>query len=134
DPNANNSVHALAVQADGKILTGGSFSGANSMGGQSRHLFARLNNDTAALQNLAVAPACVTWIRTGSGPAFTRVTFEYSTNNVNYTPLGYGTASGSLWTLTGLSLPMGQNIYVRARGYYSSGYLNGAESMTESVR
>ncbi len=53
---------------------------------------------------------------------------------MNYTPLGNGTAAGSNWTLTGLNLPTGQNIYIRARGYYRSGYYNGSESITESVR
>ena len=33
-----------------------------------------------------------------------------------------------------MSLPTGQNIYIRARGYYRSGYQNGSESITESVR
>src|SRR5207237_7898939 len=70
----------------------------------------------------------------GSSPQFTRVPFEYSTDNVNYTPLGSGTATGSNWTLTGLNLPTGQNFYIRARGYYGSGYENGSESITESVR
>ena len=93
-----------------------------------------MSNDTAALQNLAATPTTVTWTRGGSSPQFTRVTFESSTDNVNYTPLGNGTASGSNWTLTGLSLPIGQNFYIRARGYYRSGYLNGSESITESVR
>src|SRR6202030_2614892 len=51
DPNANNGVFAIALQPDGKILAGGVFS---SIGGQPRSLFARLTNDTAALQNLAV--------------------------------------------------------------------------------
>ena len=93
-----------------------------------------MSNDTAALQNLAVTQTTVTWTRGGSSPQFTRVTFEYSTDNVNYTPLGNGTPAGSNWTLTGLSLPTGQNIYIRARGYYRSGYQNGSESITESVR
>ena len=62
------------------------------------------------------------------------MTFEYSTDNVSYTPLGDGTAAGSNWTLTGLSLPTGQNFYIRARGYYRSGEYNGSESITESVR
>jgi len=53
---------------------------------------------------------------------------------VTYTPLGNGTASGSDWTLTGLSLPTNQNVYIRARGYYRSGYGNGSESIAESVR
>ena len=119
------------MQADGKILAGGNFT---SIGGQTRSLFARLTNDTAALQNLAVTQTTITWTRGGSSPQFTRVTFEYSTDNVNYTPLGNGTAAGSNWTLTGLNLPTGQNIYIRARGYYRSGYQNGSESITESVR
>src|SRR5204863_8968565 len=56
------------------------------------------------------------------------------TDHANYTPLGSGTAAGSNWTLTGLNLPMTQNFYVRARGYYRSGYQNGSGSMVESVR
>jgi len=119
------------VQADGKILAGGFFT---SIGGQTRSGFARLSNDTAALQNLAVTQTTITWTRGGSSPQFTRVPFEYSTDNVNYTPLGNGTASGSNWILTGLNLPTGQNFYIRARGYYGSGQYNGSESITESVR
>ena len=112
-------VYSIAVQADGKILVGGDFT---SIGGQTRSLFARLSNDTAALQNLAVTQTTITWTRGGSSPQFTRVTFESSTDNVNYTPLGNGTAAGSNWTLTGLNFPTGQNFYIRARGYYRSGY------------
>jgi len=131
DPNANNDVFSIALQADGKILAGGFFT---SIGGQTRNFFARLSNDTAALQNLAVTQTTITWTRGGSSPQFTRVTFESSTNNVNYTSLGNGTAAGSNWTLTGLNLSTGQNFYVRARGYFRSGYLNASESITESVR
>src|SRR6476620_11745176 len=40
NPNANNSVSSLAVQADGKILVGGTFS---SIGGQTRNFMARLD-------------------------------------------------------------------------------------------
>src|SRR5947207_11320122 len=104
------------------------------MGGRLRNLFARLTNDTAALQNLAVTQTTITWLRGGSSPQFTRVTFESSTDNVNYTLLGNGTATGSNWTLTGLNLPTGQNFYIRARGYYRSGRYNDSESITESVR
>ncbi len=134
DPNANFFVYAVAVQADGKILAGGGFSGANSIGGQNRNFFARLSNDTAALQNLSVTQTTVTWARAGSSPQLGRATFEYSTDNVNYTPLGNGTASGSNWTLTGLSLPISQNFYIRARGYYRGSFLSASESITESVR
>src|SRR5207249_6815886 len=107
NPNANNFVHSIAVQADGKILAGGDFT---SIGGQPRNFFARLSNDSAALQNVSVTPSTITWTRGGSSLQFTHVTFESSTDNVNYTLLGGGTASGSNWTLTGLSLSVQQNI------------------------
>jgi uncharacterized delta-60 repeat protein len=42
DPNANNDVFAVAVQADGKILVGGVFT---SVGGQTRNNIARVNPD-----------------------------------------------------------------------------------------
>ena len=131
NPNANFPVNAIAVQADGKILAGGLFT---NIDGQTRNYFARLSNDTAALQNLAVTQTTVTWTRGGSSPQFSRVTFEDSTDNVNYNFLGNGTASGSNWTLTGLNLSIGQNFYIRARGYYRSGDRNGSESIQESVR
>ena len=131
DPNANGNVQSIAVQADGKILAGGMFS---SIGGQTRSLFARLTNDTAALQNLAVTQTTITWTLGGSSLQFTRVIFEYSADNVTYTSLGNGTATGNSWILTGLNLPTGQNIYIRARGYYRCGFSNGSESTMESVR
>ena len=42
NPGANNNVFSLAVQADGKILVGGSFT---TLGGQSRTNIGRLNAD-----------------------------------------------------------------------------------------
>ncbi len=133
NPNANNWVHSIAMQADGKILAGGQFT---TIGGQARGHFARLSNDTPALQDLVVMRTAISWTRGGSSPQLRRVTFESSNDNVNYTPLGSGIpqSGSSNWTLTGLSLPTGQNIYIRARGYYRSGSLNSSESITESVR
>jgi uncharacterized delta-60 repeat protein len=46
DPNANSEVYAIAVQADGKILVGGVFNGASSIGGQTRNHIARLDATT----------------------------------------------------------------------------------------
>jgi hypothetical protein len=146
DPKASDPVVSMVVQADGKILAGGNFS---SIGGQLRSHFARLTSDTAALQNLAVTQTAITWthgerfliltnsttqIRGGASPQFTRVTFESSTNNLNYTFLGNGTVAAGDWTLTGLNLPTEQNLYIRARGYYRSGMHDGSESIAESVR
>ena len=133
DPNADGIVSSITLQADGKILAGGFFT---SIGGQPRNLFARVSNDTAALQDLGVTQTTITWTRGGSSPQFRRVTFESSTDNVNYAPLGNGApqSGGSNWTLTGLNLPTLQNIYIRARGYYHMGQENGSESLAESVR
>src|SRR5438067_2181598 len=46
DPNANDFVLSIAVQADGKILAGGYFNGTNSIGGQTRNRIARLDPTT----------------------------------------------------------------------------------------
>jgi hypothetical protein len=40
---------------------------------------------------------------------------------VTYTPLGAGTRIAGGWELSGLVLPFGQNIFIRARGYYGTG-------------
>ena len=131
NPNAENIVYSIALQADGKILAGGLF---YYIGGPLRNCFARLSNDTGALQNLGATQTTISWTRGGSSAQFARVTFEYSSDNVNYNLLGNGTATGSDWTLTGLNLPTQQNLYIRARGYYSSGQHNGSGSIQESVR
>jgi uncharacterized delta-60 repeat protein len=131
NPNADAYVYAIAVQPDGKILTGGAF---RNMDGQTRSSFARLSNDTSAWQNVVVTPTASTWTRGGSSAQFTRVTFEYSTDKVNYTFLGNATAAGNGWTLTGLNIQTAQNIFLRARGYHRSGFEGGSESITESVR
>jgi uncharacterized delta-60 repeat protein len=131
NPNANWLVYSIALQADGKVLAGGFFT---TIDGQPRSLFARLTNDTAARQHLnAFSRTAVAWAREGSSPEVTRVSFEYSANNMTYTPLGRGTVVGSRWVLEGLNLPTG-NVYIRARGYSRSGSFDGSESVTESVR
>ncbi len=124
NPIVSNVVYAISLPVDGKILAGGAFF---NIGGQSRTAFARLSNKTAAFQNLNVAQTAIVWMRDGSSSQFRDVTFEYSVDGVSYVPLGNGTASGSNWSLTGLNLPIGQNIQVRARGYDGN-------SITESVR
>ena len=48
DPNANSSVFTIALQADGKVLAGGQFTGPNSIGGATRNFIARLQAATGA--------------------------------------------------------------------------------------
>src|SRR6266404_5619843 len=52
NPNANNTVWTIAVQTDGKILVGGIFFGANSIGGATRNRMARVDATTALADSL----------------------------------------------------------------------------------
>ncbi|HEX8248916.1 MAG TPA: carboxypeptidase regulatory-like domain-containing protein [Pyrinomonadaceae bacterium] len=151
----NGSVYVIAIQPDGKILVGGYFS---NIGGQLRNRFARLTN-AAALSSLSVNRTTVTLTRDGSAVLFKRVVFELSTDNgASWTTLGTATNSfapsspltgtnetgenqlaelapeAASYALTGLNLPTGQNILVRARGVFSSGWRNGSESIEDKVK
>ena len=46
DPNANGSVRSIALDSNGRVLVGGAFSGANSIGNQTRNFMARLDGVT----------------------------------------------------------------------------------------
>ncbi len=129
---AQSSVNALSLQADGKILVGGVFI---SIGGQLRNRIARLTNTGPALQTLSATSSTITWSRGGTSPEVDRVTFESSTDGVNYTSVGNALRSGTTsdWQLTGLSLTPG-NLYLRARGYQMSSSLYGDGSSYEAVQ
>jgi hypothetical protein len=51
------------------------------------------------------------------------VTFEASTNGLNYLLIGSATRIAGGWQLTGVSLPRAQNIFIRARGLLLDGIL-----------
>jgi hypothetical protein len=135
DPGANDQVYALAMQADGKIVIGGEFTtlGGGGTGTMTRNRIGRLTNTGAAIQSLSVTGggSVVTWSRSGAGPEVWRVTFESSTDGVTYTLLGSGARVPGGWQLTGLSLATNQNLYIRARGYYQTGYFDGSGSIVE---
>jgi uncharacterized delta-60 repeat protein len=135
NPNADGSVFSIAIQSDGKILAGGPFT---NIGGQSRNAFARLSNDTAARQNLSATQTTMTWTREGSSPLLNRVVFEQSTDGANFSFLGNGTGSStstsSVFTLSGLNPPTGQNLFIRARGFYEAGPASRSGSIQEAVR
>jgi uncharacterized delta-60 repeat protein len=138
NPNADGYLNSMLVQRDGKIIVSGAFDTFSPAAGTniSRHKFARLSNDTAALQRLSVSKTTITWIREGASPQLTRVTFERSTDGgQTYTFLGAGTrvGTGSNFSLDGMNVPAGQNVLIRARGFYRSGN-GGSESITESVK
>ena len=133
NPGANSLVMALAVQADGKILVGGSFT---ELAGHERFRIGRLTNPAAALQSATVATngTTIDWLRGGASPEVDHVTFELSTDAANYTPLPHPTRINGGWQLTGQNLPAQQNIFIRARGFYGTGISSGSGSIVETVR
>jgi uncharacterized delta-60 repeat protein len=133
DQNADDFVWSVGLQADGKILVGGLFT---SMTGTTRNHIARLTNTEDVVENLTASADgyTVTWSRDGAGPEVWRVTFEQSTDGNVWSNLGEGTRIPGGWQLTGLALPMNQNVSLRARGYASGGWWNSSTSLIESVR
>src|SRR5205085_1411406 len=83
---ADNSVFGVAVQADGRLLIGGRFTGVN---GTARHGSARLGNDPATQRLAAPDSTQVRWQRGGASPEVSQVSFELSTNGgATWDPLG----------------------------------------------
>ena len=124
----NPGVSSLALQADGKILVGGTFT---TLAGQSRTNIGRLKNSGPATQSLTFDGANLTWTRGGTSPEVSRTTFEYSSNAVTWTSLGAGSRVSGGWQLGGVSLPPGATI--RARGYVTGGQYNGSGWFVESL-
>jgi uncharacterized delta-60 repeat protein len=138
DPGANITVRALSVEADGKILVGGDFTalGGGGTGTTTRNCIGRLTNTDAALQELTIETdgTIITWYRSSASPEVDRVTFELSTDGINYIALATPSRTLGGWQLTGQSLPTQQNIFVRARGFYSTGESDASGSLVDSVR
>ncbi len=114
DGNDFTTVSSVAVQADGKILLGGSFT---TLDGQPRANIARLHNTAAATQSLAYAGTTVTWLRGGTSPEVLLTTFDHSSNGVAWTSLGAGTRIAGGWQRTAATVPAGR--ILRARGFFA---------------
>lgn len=121
-------VHALAPQADGRLLVGGLIF---QLSGWPLDNLGRLESDRVATQDLTFTGSSITWMRGGASPEVWRTTFESSTNGANWTPLGAGMRIPGGWQLTGLSLPAAVN--VRARGWLTGGRGNGSAWFVETV-
>lgn len=132
NPNANDDVGCIALQADGKILIGGSFSALGSAA-TARAGFARLLNDPATRFLTVPTTNQVAWTRGGSSPEFAHVSFELSTTKgKTWTALGTGQriANSPHWQITGITMPAAGRI--RARGVTGDG--NGSHGgLVESV-
>ena len=139
NPGANSAgVNALTIQADGKIVVGGAFTtlGGGGTGTTARNKIGRLTNTNAALQQLAADTngSTITWTRSGAAAEVDRVTFELSTDGTNYSLLANPIRISGGWQLTGQSLPVHQNIFIRARGFYSTCGFGGSGSIVGTVR
>ena len=140
NPGANSAVSALVLQADGKVVVAGAFTGlGGGSGATPRNRIGRVTNTDPATQTLTVTGggSVINWSRGGSAPEVWRVTFESSGDGVNYTPLGRGTRVAGGWQLSGQNLPPSQNLSIRARGYYVTGggtiTGGGSGSIVESI-
>jgi len=126
---ANDYVFTLALQADGSILVGGTFT---KFDGVNRNHFARLTNDPA-IQTLTVPDfKNVVWQYGGSAPSVERVTFELSTDGgFTYSPLGNGVPVSGGFQVSGLALPSSGR--VRVQGRTTGGYDNSASGLIEQT-
>ena len=127
DPNANSTVYALSLQADGRIIVAGSFS---SIGGISAPSIARLDND-AATQSLDLFGSSFQWLRGGSSPEVNSVTFDISTDG----GLNWNTLNGTVsrvaggWSISHILLPNSGRI--RATAAIFGGQGNGSSGLIQ---
>lgn len=130
---AINLVNALTLQSDAKLLVGGTF---HTLGGQARGHIGRITMPEAALQSLNAngSDNSISWIQGGSSPKLEQVIFQQSSNGSTWTNLGLGASLTNGWQITGVSLPLNQNVYIRALGFARGGIYNGSGSLIESVR
>ncbi len=126
-------VFSLAVQSDGNLVVAGAFS---ELSGQACTGFGRLLADAPTQESLSVNPpgTAVSWTRSGSQPEVAQVTLELSTDGTNYVFLGGAAWTNGAWQLAGLSLPFGQDFFVRARGRTISGSYTASSGLVESVQ
>ena len=121
------SVSALALQQDGMILVGGTFTTA---GGLPRENLARLLNDTTVSTFSQTAGSQIEWQRNGTTAELGNVSFDYWTAGV-WTSAGPVVRVPGGWRATGISLP--GNIWIRARGISTGGYGNGSQGIIEQL-
>jgi uncharacterized delta-60 repeat protein len=130
NPGANASVLGLAIQPDGKLIAVGNFS---NLAGSARTFIGRLSIDQPTGQSLIASKSKVTWLRSGPGPEFWWVTFQFSSDGINYgDPAGGYRVEGG-WVTDDLGLPFDENIYVRIRGYTGGANANGSNWYVETI-
>ena len=75
------------------------------------------------------------WARSGSGPEVSRTTFAFSFDGCFYSLLANGDRVAGGWQANNLvNLPdKTRDMWIRAQGFYGSGYQNGSGSIVETV-
>jgi uncharacterized delta-60 repeat protein len=113
----NNDVFSIALQADGKVLICGAFTSYN---GIARSNLAQVFNGSASQYLAATSPNRIEWLRSDATPEIEQVTFESSTNGLDWIPLGSASRISGGWELIGLSLPASGQIRARGRANHAS--------------
>ena len=127
-------VSGLALQADGKIVAGGSF---NAVGGQTRGNLARLSTTSAALQSLATSKdgTIVSWLRAGASPELVAAPLlQLSGDDKSFVDIGFMTRVSGGWRSTQVPIPLDNVYYVRAHGHSAGGADEGSQGLIESTR
>lgn len=103
-------VWTLALQRDGRILVGGSFT---SLGEVPRDGLGRLINTGPSFDTLSRSGSTLTWQRGGTAPEVTRADFQYSLDGTSWLDIGAGTRVPGGWQRAAVALPEGARTRVR---------------------
>jgi len=109
-------VQTLALQPDGKILVGGSFT---NLATRARNNIGRLNNLEFGTDRLSQNGGIFLWQRSNVSPEVTPTILEASTDGVNWSNFGAGTRVPDGWQWTVAVLPA--DALIRVRGSVGGG-------------
>jgi uncharacterized delta-60 repeat protein len=105
-------VRSVALQEDGMVVLAGDFTQVN---GVERGGLARLTSEPAVSTLTRGSTSAVRWMRGGTAPEVSDVSFEMNTpGDPSWTLLGFASRIPGGWELTGLNLP--SSCQIRARG------------------
>lgn len=125
----SNGIVSLTLLPDGQLLAGGNASVVDEL----HSLLSRRFNGPATHTLAPASGSVAQWLRSGTGPEFTAVTFDLSTDSgAHWTPLGPGTRIVGGWEIAGAALPVSGQL--RARGTTSGGYFSATSSLIEQVQ
>ncbi|SKA94319.1 delta-60 repeat domain-containing protein [Prosthecobacter debontii] len=125
---------SMQLQADGKLLVGGYLTNHRGL--------ARLHNSPATESMYVDAGNNLYWMRSGSAPEVSEVSFERSLDaGVTWTLLGEATRISGGWKYSDISLPGGSLIRARAktlpsvmnRRYWSHGYIEATKTLYKTT-